>query len=302
MKVRQHNMDTLELINTGSIKPHILYLREVAKSWLANYKARSDQEILTDYVSTYYAKHQSDIVWLYSRYWDAIVQYGVHKDETAGDEFAPYLIRRIIKAWITAAPKMSDTSWLTGSAEFDDELKKINTMICPKLAEWNALLTDVKKMLLELTGHDHELLYNDYYMSVINQAQGLKALHLLIETYAAFKEAKVQKDFLRPFLLADESYQTLRDVLAAEEGNPAGKWRDFYKNDGYNDVPLAVEQLKFLRHYIRTFGDGDDQDEWERNFIKAPSEARVMTLWTTAREFSDDQMAAKLQEYLVDHL
>ena len=130
----------------------------------------------------------------------------------------------------------------------------------------------------------------------------MKALHLLIETYAAFKEAKVQKDFLRPFLLADESYQTLRDVLAAEEGNPAGKWRDFYKNDGYNDVPLAVEQLKFLRHYIRTFGDGDDQDEWERNFIKAPSEARVMTLWTTAREFSDDQMAAKLQEYLVDHL
>jgi hypothetical protein len=90
--------------------------------------------------------------------------------------------------------------------------------------------------------------------------------------------------------------------LAAQEGNPAGKWRDFYKNDGYNDVPLAVEQLKFLRHYIRTFGDGDDQDEWERNFIKAPSEARVMTLWTTAREFSDDQMAAKLQEYLVDRL
>ncbi|KRM43904.1 hypothetical protein FEZ41_12725 [Lentilactobacillus parafarraginis] len=302
MKVRQHNMDTLELINTGSIKPHILYLREVAKSWLANYKARSDQEILTDYVSTYYDKHQADIVWLYSRYWDAIVQYGVHKDETAGDEFAPYLIRRIIKAWITAAPKMSDTGWLTGSAKFDDELKKINTMIFPKFAEWDALLTDVKKMLLELKGHDRELLYNDYYLSVMNQAQGLKALNLLIETYAAFKEAKVQKDFLRPFLLADESYQTLKDVLAAQEGNPAGKWRDFYKNDGYNDVPLAVEQLKFLRHYIRTFGDGDDQDEWERNFIKAPSEARVMTLWTTAREFSDDQMAAKLQEYLVDRL
>ncbi|EHM00452.1 hypothetical protein HMPREF9103_00582 [Lentilactobacillus parafarraginis F0439] len=30
--VREKHFDTLELINTGSIKPHILYLREAAKS------------------------------------------------------------------------------------------------------------------------------------------------------------------------------------------------------------------------------------------------------------------------------
>ncbi|MCT3400687.1 glycosyl hydrolase 115 family protein [Lentilactobacillus hilgardii] len=302
MKVREHQMDTIELINTGSIKPHILYLREVAKSWLKDYQARSDQEILHDYISTYYAHHQAEIMKLYDRYWQNIVQYGPHSDETAGDEFAPYLIRRIAKAWVRGANKMSDTGWLTGDAEFPEELQKIDAMITPKLDAWEKLLIDVKKMLLNLGGHDLQMLYGDYYLSVINQAQGLKALHLIIAAYQVTQKADKQADYLKPFLLADESYRTLNDIVFAEDHNPSGKWRDFYKNDGYNDVPLSVIQLRFLRHYIRTLGDGDDEDEWERNFIKTPSEARVMTLWTTRRELSDDQIAAKLRERLIDHL
>lgn len=45
MKARSKGLDTLELVNTGNIKPHVLYLREVAKTWVKGYTARSNDEI-----------------------------------------------------------------------------------------------------------------------------------------------------------------------------------------------------------------------------------------------------------------
>lgn len=67
-------------------------------------------------------------------------------------------------------------------------------------------------------------------------------------------------------------------------------------------MPLTAIKLKFLRHYLRTLGDTEDEDAWERNYIKTPGEARVMTLWTTSREMSDDHLAKKLREKLIDKL
>lgn len=302
MKVRQHHFDTLELINTGSIKPHILYLREVAKSWLTDYSARNNETILKDYVTHYYAKKRDEVVQLYDQYWQAIVQYGPHTDETAGDEFAPYLIRRLIKAWVSGQDKLSDAGWVVGDAKLDKSLEKLDQLITPKLADWDTLLLQVQELLLTLDQEDSRRLYGDLYLSVINQARGLKALHLVIEAYQEVSKAKKSDDYVKPFLVTDEAYRYLNEITIAEKTNPSTKWRDFYKNDGYNNVPLAVSQLKFLRHYLRTLGDSDDEDKWEHHFIKATAEARVMTLSNTRPAMSDDKLAEKLRERLIDHL
>lgn len=300
-KVREHHFDTLELINTGSIKPHILYLREVAKSWLADYSARDNETILKDYVSTYYDEKQPELVELYSNYWQAVVQYGSHSDETAGDEFAPYLIRRLIKAWVGHHDKLSDAGWVV-DAKLPEALKKLDEMITPKLPAWEALRLQTKQLLLTLKPADATRLYGDFYLSVINQAQGLKALHLAIQAYQEAAGATKGEDYLKPFLIADEAYQTMKEIVTAETTNPSGKWADFYQNDGYNNVPLAVSQLKFLRHYLRVLGDSDDEDGWEHHFVKATAEARVMTLSNTRPAMGDDQLAKKLRERLIDHL
>ena len=301
-KVRENHFDTLELINTGNIKPHILFLREAAKSWLANYQARDNQTILEDYVNTYYSDHQSEIVNLYQQYWQAIVQYGSHPDETAGDEFAPYLIRRIIKAWVSHHDKMTDTGWVVGDVPVGEAVKKLNDMIAPKLPAWQQLKTAVKQLLLVLNQQDAKTLYGDFYLSVLYQANSLKALQLTIQVYQLGHSVKTSDDYLQPFLLADEAYQTVKEIVFAQDHHLSTKWYDFYKNDGYDDIPLTVNKLRFLRQYIRALGDGDDEDVWERKFIKAPAEARVMTLWTTSREMSDEKLAKKLRERLIDKL
>ncbi|GAX00273.1 glycosyl hydrolase 115 family protein [Secundilactobacillus mixtipabuli] len=298
-KVSDHHMDTLELINTGSIKPHILYLREVSKAWLKDYQPRTDHEIVSEYVNTYYSEQHVNLTELYLKYWDAIVQYGPHTDETAGDELAPYLIRRIVKAWVGHANQLPDTNWLVGDVDMDEALIKVDAMIQPKLADWQQLLLKVRQTMLTLDSADARMLYGDFYISVVNQAQGLTALAAVIQAYQTAQKATSPDDYLKPFLLVDDAYRTLANIVFVEEHHLSEKWRDFYKNDGYNNVPLSVEKLKFLRQYLRTLGDSDDEDDWERRFIKTPSEARVMTLWTTRRELSDDKLADKLREILI---
>lgn len=302
MKARSKGLDTLELVNTGNIKPHVLYLREVAKTWVKGYTARSNDEILDDYVNNYYSEHQKEIVSLYEDYWKSVVQYGTHSDETAGDELSPFLIRRIIKTWLGGKDKLSDAGWIVGDDSLADGVKKIDGMITPKLPGWEELVLNLKKLMLNLNQQDAKTLYGDLYLSTLYQADGLKALHLVIQAYELSMAAKKDDDYLKPFLLADEAYHTMDEINFAQSHHKSTKWYDFYKNDGYDDMPLTAIKLRFLRHYLRTLGDTADEDDWERRFIKAPGEARVMTLWTTARELSDDDLAKKLRERLIDKL
>lgn len=100
-------------------------MREVAKTWVKGYTARSNDEILDDYVNNYYSEHQKEIVSLYEDYWKSVVQYGTHSDETAGDELSPFLIRRIIKTWLGGKDKLSDAGWIVGDDSLADGVKRL---------------------------------------------------------------------------------------------------------------------------------------------------------------------------------
>lgn len=299
-QARKNNMDTIELINTGNIKPHILYLREIAQSWQTDYRARSLDQILHDYVTTYYTENQEEIISYYKRYWGNVVQYGKHRDETAGDEFAPFLIRRIIQAWVTPNGRLTDAGWLTNEGSLAGDLAKIKKLVEPSLPHWQELVKTVKILLLKTTDrHCHDLLYGDLYMSVVNQAAGLAALDELIQAYE-LQMSKKNNNLIFAFLKADAAVSEMNKIMIVRENNPSPKWRDFYVNDADNNVPLTVHKLKFLRQYIRAIGDTADEDGWERRFVKLPGDARVMTLWTTYREMSDKHLADKLREALND--
>lgn len=302
-KARQNNMDTIELINTGNVKPHVLYLREIAKTWREDYKARSLDEILQDYVNTYYTEDQDKLIEYYKQYWENTVQYGKHKDETAGDEFAPFIIRRIIQAWVTPNGKLTDAGWLVNEGSLAGDLQKIKEMIAPSLDKWTELVHNLEVLLVEMKDqHNRNVLYGDLYMSAINQSCGLNALYHLLMAYDMTQAARKRDDLIYAFLQADDAVRIMNKILTVREDNPSPKWRDFYENDADNDVPLAVYKLKFLRQYIRNLGDTADEDDWERRFVKVPSEARIMTLWTTHREMSDELLADKLREILIDQL
>ncbi|MFT9249718.1 hypothetical protein [Schleiferilactobacillus harbinensis] len=46
--------------------------------------------------------------------------------------------------------------------------------------------------------------------------------------------------------------------------------------------------------------DGPDEDQWERQYLMEPADARVMLLATTHMTLTDDYIAKKLQEQAID--
>lgn len=85
-------------------------------------------------------------------------------------------------------------------------------------------------------------------------------------------------------------YKKARIPLHNGQSVQAAKWRDFYDNDGYMNLPLVEKTLRELRAYIRLVGDGPDQDQRSRRYVMDEKDSRVMLLSNTHPALGDDAM------------
>lgn len=296
-KVRKANMDTLELINVGNVKPHILFIREVARSWRRDFQVRSEDEIIEDYVDHYYDEAQKEITDIYLDYFKSPIQYGPHDDQKAGDEFAPYLIRKVVKAWMGHYPQLEQMNWLTGDVSLDEQLTKITQLIDTKYAAWDHLYRRASQVYADIMGQQQQrLFYNDMLMGIAVHACSLHALRASIKAYRHYQQAEI----VHAFLNADEAVRANDEIMRLRRDNPSPKWVDFFHNDAYSNIELNAVKLRRLRSYLRVLGDGPDEDQWERKYLMEPADARVMLLSNTHLALSDDQIAKKLREQLID--
>lgn len=296
-KVRKAKMDTLELINVGNVKPHILFIREVARSWRRDYQVHSEEAIIKDYVSHYYSEAQKEITTIYEDYFKAPIQYGPHDDQKAGDEFATYLIRKVVKAWMGHYPQLEEMKWLTGDVSLDDQLTKVTELIDTKYAEWDRLYRRAVQVYADIMGQQPQrLFYNDMLLGIAVHACSLHALRASIQAYRHYQQAEI----VHAFLGADEAVRANDEIIRLRRDNPSPKWVDFFHNDAYSNIELNAIKLRRLRSYLRVLGDGSDEDVWERKYLMEPADARVMLLSNTHLALSDDQIAKKLREQLID--
>lgn len=90
-------------------------------------------------------------------------------------------------------------------------------------------------------------------------------------------------------------YKKARIPLHNGQSAQAAKWRDFYENDGYTNLPLVEKMLRELRAYIRLVGDGSDQDQWSRRYAMDEKDSRVMLLSNTHPAPGDGAMTDRLR-------
>ncbi|WP_143462204.1 glycosyl hydrolase 115 family protein [Levilactobacillus enshiensis] len=292
-KVRAANFDTLELINVGNIKPHILFIREVARSWRTDYQAKSNSTIISNYVAHYYNDAQATITQLYQDYFQAIIQYGLHDDERIGDEFAPYLTRKLIKAWLGHHSQLDEMNWLTGDVPLNTQLDQINQLLTTGLPAWNLLQQQAVQTLTKLNTPNRQLLYNDLWLSIVTQVQSLRTLKLTITAY----QLDQQGQRIHAYLKVDSALCENSQILTTRHENPVTKWADFYDNDAYTNISLTATMLSQLRGYLRILGDGPDEDQWNRQYLMEPADARVMLLSNTHLALTDHVLAQKLREH-----
>ena len=264
MKVREARMDDLVLVNTGNIKPQIIFLQEVADFWRQDYQKKATKTIIKTHVQRYYSQEQEVLTQLYQGYFDAIIQYGEEEDQRAGDEFASYLLRKVIKAWLNHDLQMTQAIWLTGESQ---------------------------KVALNLTKREQGIFFNDLFLAIQIQYRSLKALVTVIEGYQSWSQQDLLAAFLQVFA-AKEEMQTLCHSL---KNNPSDKWLDFFNNDGYTNLTLSTEMLGTLLNYLRIIGDGPDQDRWEREYVMEATDSRVMLLSNTRKALPDEILAKKIR-------
>lgn len=296
-KVRQANMDTLELINVGNVKPHILFIREVAQSWRSEYRSRSNAEIITEYVHRYYDESHTQVSKIYEDYFKASIQYGPNADEKAGDEFATYIVRKLIKSWMGHSLQLEEMNWLTGDVAIDKQLSIIDDLISTKYDAWDQLKRKSVQVYEDIMDpHNQSVFYNDIMLDINVQTCSLHALRATIKAYHFYQNDEI----IHAFLESDEAMRSNDEILKMRQNNPSSKWFDFFCNDAYSNIELNSIKLRRLRSYLRVLGDSSDEDKWERNYLMENSDSRVMLLSNTHLALSDDQIARKLREQIIN--
>ena len=296
-EVRKVDMDTFVITNTGNIKPHILFLKEVALSWLTSYNERSNEKIIEDYVKYYPKEFHTEIKSLYLSFFGCFIQYGKYEDQKAGDEFYTYTIRKIIQSLIRKDCGLEAMSWLVESSELTEQLLEIKEIIQPRLKLWKQQYELVRSLYQKMTLHKQAAnrLYNDLLLDVAVHHYGIQALKSTILAAEDVLSGQILRGFLRTF----EAKEAINHIFEVRQQNPSKKWHDFYDNDVFTNIGLTKRMLASLMQYLRLLGDNHEQYQWEREFLMEKGDSVVMLLSNTHDALPDDYLAEKLL-YLLD--
>ena len=185
-------------------------------------------------------------------------------------------------------PQLEEMKWLTGDVSLDDQLTKVTELIDTKYAEWDRLYRRAVQVYADIMGQQPQrLFYNDMLLGIAVHACSLHALRASIQSYRHYQQAEI----VHAFLGADEAVRANDEIIRLRRDNPSPKWVDFFHNDAYSNIELNAIKLRRLRSYLRV---------WERKYLMEPADARVMLLSNTHLALSDDQIAKKLREQLID--
>ena len=130
-------------------------------------------------------------------------------NQKAGDEFATYLIRKVVKAWMGHYPQLEEMKWLTGDVSLDDQLTKVTELIDTKYAEWDRLYRRAVQVYADIMGQQPQrLFYNDMLLGIAVHACSLHALRASIQAYRHYQQAEI----VHAFLGADEAVRANDEI------------------------------------------------------------------------------------------
>ena len=69
-----------------------------------------------------------------------------------------------------------------------------------------------------------------------------------------------------------------------------GKWQGFYANDCLTDVKQTAWLIGNLMGYLRNKGDGPHFYEWQRKFLYAEEDTRVVLILNMENHLNDDEL------------
>jgi hypothetical protein len=284
--------DEYLIVNSGNIRPHTYMLDLVSQIW--NEGSVNIKEHRLNFLKRFYTSENELVEKCLEKYFELPVQYGVHSDERAGEQFYHYPARIIISHWLKG--KINETEeilyWATGDVSFDEQVKCYKEKCNVSLSKWKELKDECLKVY-DLLNEKEKILFKDtLLLQVTIHLTGCLGAIKLCDSYEAFKEGNYALAYAYASSAMEEYKEALNDMKATEHD----KWLDFYKNDCLTNIKLTVYCFDTLRRYLRVFGDSPYFYSWEKEYILSDGESKVMLLATTKNQLEDDELAEFLRK------
>ena len=274
------------IVNCSNVKPHTYYLDMIAAMWKTGEIEIENHMI--EYTKTYYGEEDAENIALcLSEYFKHALAYGEHEDEHAGEQFANHAARILISQYMKNEHyKAEDLSWATKEETLEGQVEWYRGLCktaSKSYLQYLRLCQSVEAMISEKA----KKFFQD---SLLLQAR----IH-----YHCFKGAyKVCKslqeafigDYQKAFYYAGKARKEYLNADAAMRGREHGKWHKFYENECLADVKQSAWVLSGLMSYLRNMGDGPHFYKWQREFLYAEEDKRVMLILNMENHLRDEEL------------
>ncbi|MDE7415472.1 MAG: glycosyl hydrolase 115 family protein [Lachnospiraceae bacterium] len=273
-EVLQRNGRDLWLINCSNIKPHVYFLDLIAQMWREG--GADANTHCQEYAARYYGGQNGEkVAHCLSQYADYAVQYGIHEDEHAGEQFANHVARMLVSQLMrNAAQRCGELMWATDAKDLKGQALWYGELCEEAVGRYSKYLEQCERVQMDLTGSG-KVLFAD---TILLQAKLLYGCYRGAMLTARSVIAALEGSYQESFYLAGKAR---KEYLSADEAmrvREHGKWHNFYENECLADVKQTAWVLEGLMSYVRNLGDGPHFYEWQREFLYPEEDRRVLLI------------------------
>ena len=281
------------LLNCGNIRPHVYTLDIIRELWSEG--TINVEQHLSQFISCYYSTNQDELKELYQSYTEAVIQYGPHSDDLAGDEYYHHPARQIIGHWLQGkGPQpISRLFWAVGDVPFNEQVKAFETLLEQGIKKWGDWLKRCDDVLSKLGPENKQRAIDQLRFHGALHLSGCEGFYWLCRSY---REYCAQRYSLA-FVYASESLWCYQKGLDTLRDSEHGKWERFYRADWLTNIKSTVNNVDTLRRFLRMYGDSPDFFLWYKEYLMPETEKYIYLENTHRNPLSDDELAKGLKEY-----
>lgn len=272
------------VVNCSNVRPHAYMLDAIARIW------GKEQE--DDYERLYFPRCSEGVRRLYGQYFEALLSYGAHEDEHAGEQYYHYTMRALCHGWLRGqlGETEADLKWLTGELGLTEQvnwLERKADEALPKLeAYYGSCLAFAGELGQQDYGQELQLFTDTVLLQAVIHYKSLLAEKILCSAFGDSLGGEQETAFVK----VGQSVECLQEVLAAMAAADHDKWAGFYDNDCLTDVKFTVHMLRHVMGYIRNLGEGPHFYKWALKYGDGGADNGVVLITNMRNHLTDWEM------------
>lgn len=293
-QVLERGGDDFWLINCSNVKPHVYYLDFIAQLW-------RDGDIDLErhrkgYVEKYYGLEEAgQIAERLKEYPLYAAAYGKEEDEHAGEQFTNHVARILVTQYMKDHKERSgELLWATEGRTLAQQVRWYQKICQDGAASYGEYLRKCMQTDALLSGKGQELFRDSVLLQVRIHAHCFRGALLLCGSLLDGLEGNYQGAFYRAGK-ARKEYLKADSALREREH---GKWQGFYGNECLTDIKQTAWVLQGLMAYLRALGDGPHYYRWQREYLYAEKDRRVMLIMNMENHLRDEELFALMEAKL----